>query len=147
MSLGPAALVSSLPGALGRTPRDELVIVGVSELVLNAAVILSVELYAITNDADADAAAQTVHEAVQAAQQDGARQVAVIVYGGDDPDTFSPDSTPARYAATAVVSAEAAGLGVLDAVAVLDGRWRSYDCTNPSCCPPEGSPIPGGPTP
>jgi hypothetical protein len=45
------------------------------------------------------------------------------------------------------VCAEAAGLGVLDAIAVTDGRWRSYECTNPECCPPEGTPITGGPTP
>jgi hypothetical protein len=76
VSLGPAALVRSVPDALGRTPADELVIVGVSNL-----------------------------------------------------------------AATAVVSAEAAGLGVLDAIAVANGRWRSYECTDVACCPPEGHPI------
>jgi hypothetical protein len=69
VSLGPAALVRSLPAALGRTPAEELVLVGVS------------------------------------------------------------------------------GLSLLDAITVANGRWRSYECDNPSCCPPEGNPITEGPTP
>ena len=30
------------------------------------------------------------------------------------------------------------GLQVLDALRVTDGRWWSYLCTEPDCCPPEG---------
>jgi len=31
---------------------------------------------------------------------------------------------------------------VLDALLVHDGRWWSYHCTEPACCPPEGTPVP-----
>jgi len=29
-----------------------------------------------------------------------------------------------------------------DRLVVRDGRWRSLDCHNPRCCPPDGSPVP-----
>jgi len=38
---------------------------------------------------------------------------------------------------------EAIGLEVQDAWHVGGGRWRSYLCTDPSCCPPEGKPLEG----
>lgn len=34
-----------------------------------------------------------------------------------------------------------AGLGVADALLVRDGRWWSYLCRRPTCCPPEGTLI------
>jgi hypothetical protein len=143
VSLGPAALTASLPGVLGRQPCCELVIVGVSSMSPDAAVILSVDLADTLTESGTEEAAQTTVNAVALVQRDGATKVAVVVYAPD----LSADSTAARLAATAVVCAEAAGLGVLDAIAVTDGRWRSYECTNPECCPPEGTPITGGPTP
>jgi hypothetical protein len=36
---------------------------------------------------------------------------------------------------------EAAGIPVLDALRVADGRYWSYLCTVPSCCPPDGQPY------
>jgi hypothetical protein len=141
MSLGPAALVRSLPAALGRQPHGELVLVGVSSLAPEAAVIVTVGID--SGRWTEDAAAAAIHDSIGVLVRDGARKIAVLVYADDT----SPDSTAARYAATAVVCAEAAGLDVLDAIAVSGGRWRSYDCDNPSCCPPEGHPITEGPTP
>jgi hypothetical protein len=138
MSLGPAALVRSVPDALGRTPADELVIVGVSNLAPTAASVIAVELFAILTDRDAEDAAAAVNAAVTQTRADGSTKAVVLVYADD---AFSSDSTPARYGATAVVTAEAAGLGVLDAIAVANGRWRSYECTDVACCPPEGHPI------
>lgn len=144
MSLGPAALVRTIPAALGRAPADELVLVGVSELSAAAAVILTTHIAVVDTDDEADEVSTFIAAAVGQLRRDGATRLAVLVYADD---ALTPDSTPARYAATAVVIAEAAGLGVLDAVAVAAGRWRSYDCTNTSCCPPEGTPITEGPTP
>lgn len=143
MSLGPAALVRSIPRALGRSPANELVLIGVSDLFPSAAVTFLVGLEDTDTEAGAEEVASSLHLAVDAIKRDGARQVVVLVYADD----ASPDSTAGRLGATAVVSAEAAGLGVLDAVSVSRGRWRSYECDNPSCCPPEGHPILEGPTP
>jgi hypothetical protein len=144
VSLGPAALTATLPSALGRAPAEELVLVGVSDLSAAAAGLYSVDLSGLMGEDDAEDAALAVYEAVDAAARDGARLAVVVVY---DEYALSIDSTAARFAATAVVAAEAAGLTVLDALAVFDGRWRSYHCTNPSCCPPDGTPITESPTP
>jgi hypothetical protein len=144
VSLGPAALVRSIPRALGRSPAEELVLVGVSDLSAAAAVIITVDIGGLMGEDDAEDVAAAVYSAVNRLHCDGARQVAILVY---DDDGDSPDSTPARFGATAVVAAEAAGLGVLDTIAVFGGRWRSYECTDPSCCPPDGTPITEGPTP
>lgn len=144
MTSGPAALVRSIPAALGRTPADELVLVGITHLAPSVAVILSVDLSGITGEAAAEETAVAVTDAVIAAARDGATKVAVVVYSDDG---SSADSTPARFGAVAVVAAEAAGLGILDAISVANGRWRSYECDDPSCCPPEGTPITESPTP
>jgi hypothetical protein len=143
MSLGPAALTASLPRALGREPADELVLVGVDRMHTGAAVTYLLGLDGTDTEEGADEVAASIHHMVSGLVHDGATTVAVLVYADDTAN----DSTAARLAATAVVSAEAAGLGVLDAIAVTRGRWRSYECTNPSCCPPDGTPIITEPTP
>jgi hypothetical protein len=143
VSLGPAALTASLPRALGRVPAEELVLVGVSSIHTEAAVIITVDGAGLESEEDAEDAASAVYRAVRQLDRDGATKVVVLSYAEDT----SADSTAARLAATAVVAAEAAGLGVLDAIAVSGGRWRSYECDNPSCCPPDGTPITEGPTP
>jgi hypothetical protein len=33
------------------------------------------------------------------------------------------------------------GLDEVDVIAVSEGRWWSYRCSDPECCPPEGTPI------
>ena len=35
------------------------------------------------------------------------------------------------------------GVSVRDRIVVHNSRWRSLDCGRPSCCPPEGKPVPG----
>lgn len=143
MTVGPAALLRSLPPVLGRQPADELVLAGVSDLSPDAAVVITTHLAVVETEDDAEETAGYITAAVNQLRRDGARKVAVVVYADDT----SADSPAARFAATAVVTAEAAGLGVLDAIAVTNGRWRSYECDDPSCCPPEGTPITEGPTP
>jgi hypothetical protein len=143
MSHGAAALTASLPRALGREPRNELVLVGVSSVHTTAATLWVLGLEDTDTEEGAEEVAASIHHMVSGLVHDGATKVAVVVYAEDT----TADSTAARLAATAVVCSEAAGLGVLDAIAVTRGRWRSYECTNPSCCPPEGTPILEGPTP
>lgn len=136
---GPPALLRTLPATLGRAPADELVLVGVTRAAPTAATVVSVGLPAAPcAEADAEAAAAAIGVGVELACRDGATAVAVVVYADG---ALPADSTPARFGATAVVCAEAAGLRVLDTLAVTGGRWRSYECTDPSCCPPEGTPI------
>lgn len=39
------------------------------------------------------------------------------------------------------------GIEVIESLLVHDGRWWSYVCGNPSCCPPEGTALADGLTP
>lgn len=41
-------------------------------------------------------------------------------------------------------AADQLGLQLIDTTLVADGRWWSYGCTDPSCCPPQGHPLPTG---
>jgi hypothetical protein len=103
VSLGPAALVRSLPAALGRTPAEELVLVGVSGLSLSAAVIMTLPLEAEIRARELELElADVINAGLEQLVRDGATKVAVLI---------------------------------------------SYECDNPSCCPPEGNPITEGPTP
>src|SRR4051794_35830948 len=33
-------------------------------------------------------------------------------------------------------------ISVVDRIVVHEGRWRSLDCANPHCCPPDGTQVP-----
>ncbi|MBU2663523.1 DUF4192 domain-containing protein [Actinoplanes bogorensis] len=35
------------------------------------------------------------------------------------------------------------GVPVRDQLRITDGRWWGLGCTSPTCCPPEGKPVPG----
>ena len=76
---------------------------------------------------------------------DGASHAAVVTYPGD------PAGMLARWVAGRMVEllVDEAGVTVADALNVTAGRWRSYSCTDPACCPPEGTPLtdPTGDTP
>ena len=66
-------------------------------------------------------------------RRQGADSATVVGYGPAARVTPSVDAV--RTALTG------AGLAVLDALRVTDGRWWSYLCTVTDCCPPEGRPY------
>jgi Domain of unknown function (DUF4192) len=50
------------------------------------------------------------------------------------------DSLPALDALTTALKSSA--MRIHDRLVVSEGRWRSLDCDNATCCPQEGSPVP-----
>lgn len=54
---------------------------------------------------------------------------------------YGPADTVTPAAATTAAALDAAGLPVLDAIRVHEGRYWSYTCDNPRCCPMEGTPY------
>lgn len=126
----PALLVTSLPRTLGRTPANEAVLVGLSAAAAGHALLLGTDL-----DDDPVGAADLL---LQTARRDAAQRVTVVVYADDAADT---SSRAAKTAAAVLLRAPASGLTVLDALWVSGDRYASYLCTEPSCCPPEGSLI------
>jgi len=86
---------------------------------------------------------------------DGATAALLVAYpratelpGGDLSGGVLPDAEadprPYAHAVVAAVCDELAsrGVSVRDALCVAHGRWWSYLCDNPDCCPPTGTPVP-----
>ncbi|MFD6662768.1 DUF4192 domain-containing protein [Micromonospora chalcea] len=122
----PADMVAAVPYLLGFHPADSVVVVAVR----GRRVVFAARGDLPAPGADPGPAAR--HLAQVVARQD-ADAATVVGYG------------PATRV-TGVVDAigdalTAAGLVVLDALRVTDGRWWSYLCAEPSCCPPEGTPY------
>ena len=62
------------------------------------------------------------------------------------PSCSSATSRPAGESLPVIEAASerlrSSGVTVRDRLVVHDRRWRSLDCDRPTCCPPEGSPLP-----
>lgn len=129
---GPADLLRSLPAALGRRPRTgETILIGWNDEAPDRAVTV-----AIHPDAYPWEQTQAAHQLAA----DGATRCTVVAYTGPDP---GPELGLTLN--WLVASAVRYGVDPLDALIVTRRRdgssWRSLDCTNPSCCPPEGTPL------
>lgn len=133
----PGRLLSTLPLATGRQLTGEVLMVGVTRATRRhgGAVIASVPLL----DANPAMLLPACVTAVEWCKAQGARAAVVVAYadGAADLDTLA-----AEVAATLNVCAEQVHLPVLDTLRVVDGRWWSYECEDPACCPQEGTPIP-----
>jgi hypothetical protein len=82
---------------------------------------------------------QDAHDVAQALLPSlaGERPDSVIMIGYED---YAGDSLPALEALTTALRSHS--MPIHDRLVVRDGRWRSLDCHNPSCCPAEGRPVP-----
>ncbi|MGC4806502.1 DUF4192 domain-containing protein [Micromonospora sp. DT233] len=125
----PADLIAAVPYLLGFHPTDSVVVVAMRgrRIVFAARADLPV--------AGTDPLAPATHLAGVIAQQ-GAESVTVLGYGEASRVTPAIDAVRASLAT--------AGLSVLDALRVTDGRYWSYLCDEPACCPPEGTPYDTG---
>jgi Domain of unknown function (DUF4192) len=84
-------------------------------------------------------------------RREDARQVALALMPSlvvEDPESVvligyenrAGDSEPALESLTAALQSRE--VEIHDRIIVRNGRWRSLDCHNRDCCPPEGSPVP-----
>ncbi|WP_229399128.1 DUF4192 domain-containing protein [Micromonospora okii] len=125
----PADLIAAVPYLLGFHPADSVVVVALRgrRIVFAARADLPG-----TGDDPLDPA---THLAGVIARQ-GAESATVLGYGD------APRVTPAVDAVRQ--SLAVAGLAVLDALRVTGGRYWSYLCAEPACCPPDGTPYDAG---
>ncbi|MFI7574403.1 DUF4192 domain-containing protein [Micromonospora sp. NPDC049497] len=121
----PADLVAAVPYLLGFHPTDSLVVVAMRGRRVTFAARLDLP-------APADPVTPARHLAVVVARQ-AAETATVLGYG---PATRV---TPGVDAIRAALADE--GIPVLDALRVTDGRYWSYLCAEPECCPPDGTPY------
>jgi hypothetical protein len=127
----PAQFITLVPYLLGYHPAEgDLVLVGT--IPPRGRVKLTLRLGLPAPPGGALAAARARHAVALLAAQDCAT-VTVVGYGPDS--ILGPAAAAAREAATA------AGLELRDLLRVDGGRWWSYLCTDPACCPPDGTPC------
>jgi hypothetical protein len=125
----PADLLTAVPYLLGFHPTDSLVIVILTGTRVSAVARGDLpEVWQSTEWAQAVAARQ-----VDVAREVEADAVMIIGYG--------PADRVAGPVAALTGLMTAADLAVYDALRVTDGRYFSYQCQRPDCCPPEGVPF------
>jgi hypothetical protein len=130
---GPASLLASLPAHLGRPLNPpEAVALGWSDTDHDHAVVVSLRL---TSDDPLDEL-----ELARAVVVDGAERACVVV--AVDALTGLSTLTATTHARFVAACLGRFGVQVLDALTIVGDRWRSIACVDPTCCPPEGSPMP-----
>jgi hypothetical protein len=130
---GPASLLASLPAHLGRPLHPpEAVVLGWNDLHREQVVVTSLDL------ADDDPSDEV--ELARLVVADGAETACIVVAVHASSDKSPPTaSVHARFLAACL---HRFGVNLLDVLAVTGDRWRSLACIDPTCCPPEGTPMP-----
>ncbi|MEV4465125.1 DUF4192 domain-containing protein [Micromonospora echinofusca] len=122
-------LLAAVPYLLGFHPADSLVIVG-----------LTGQRITVAGRADLPEPAAITHWAPLTAQQyldllRNADATSAILIG------YGPATTVTPVIDTLTPRVHAAGITLLDTLRVTDGRYYSYQCPDPGCCPPDGVPF------
>jgi hypothetical protein len=126
----PAAMLAVIPHLLGFTPTGSLVVVGGRGSRQRIEATLRFDLPNPPDQAIADAIAG--HTVSVLARQEF---TTVVVIGYGPSELITPLTRTLRRAIART------GLEVRDVLQVQDGRYWSYLCQNPACCPPEGVPF------
>jgi Domain of unknown function (DUF4192) len=123
----PAAVLAVVPHLLGFVPASSLIVLGAGPPRGRIHVTLRFDL----PDPPAAVAASTIaqHAVAVLTRQ---RQAMAVVIG------YGPGRLVTPVIDLIRAEAKQAGLELRDALRVEDGRYWSYLCREPSCCPPEG---------
>jgi hypothetical protein len=137
---GPGAVPALVPHLLGFAPSQSVVLLGLAGPRHQVRVTLRADLPPA--GLPLEAAAPELGQSLPALARAGSETVILVVYPGADDSPWtgsSPRDLPRRDLVEALASAlQAQGLGLDDALCVVGDRVRSYICTDPACCPPEG---------
>jgi hypothetical protein len=126
----PAALLAVVPHLLGFVPTNSLVVIGAAPPRDRIQVVLRFDL---PDPPDPGASAAIAEHAVSVLARQQLATAIMIGYG--DGHLVSPLADALRE------TAAAANLPLRDVLRVDEGRYWSYLCREPSCCPAEGVPF------
>jgi hypothetical protein len=141
---GPPDVVAAVPYVVGFQPVESLVVIalrGPRQEVLHT---LRVDLSDVAEVVRRQLPDQPVHpRAIAATLKRNGAQAALVVVLTEQP--AEPDEVMAGRALVLELRDELSDVDipVRDAMLVQDGRWFSYLCHNPDCCPAEGTPVTG----
>jgi hypothetical protein len=123
----PAGVLATIPRLLGFTPRDSLVVLGSTRQ--NGRIRATLR-YDLPDPPDSGLAAQIAGHAIEALARQGVSEAIVAGYG--------PGRLVTPLADVVRDALPSAGLRLRDVLRVEDGRFWSYLCQDPACCPPGG---------
>jgi hypothetical protein len=126
----PAHLLAVVPGLLGFEPGQSIVVVGTESP--GTAVRLTLR-YDVPDPRRPDAAAAL---AAHAAGVLAAQRVTTAVAVG-----YGTDAAVAPVTSALRDRAAQAGISLTEVLRAENGRYWSYVCADPACCPPEGTPY------
>jgi hypothetical protein len=126
----PASLLAVIPGLLGFHPADSIVVVGAGPPRGRVQVAFR---YDLPDPPGPAAAAKIAAHAASVLVRHQLRLAVVAGYGS------GPTVTPVADALA--VALRRAGVTLHDMLRVDGGRYWSYACQDPRCCPPEGVPF------
>jgi len=126
----PEDVIAIVPYLVGFGPSNSLVVIGLT----GKAVGFAGRLDLPTDPAELPDYRHAV-EHLAGATARNATSCLLVAYGP------APIVTPVMDLARETMPA--AGLPVLEALRVTDGRYFSYVCEDPDCCPADGRPVPG----
>lgn len=137
----PADLVDAVPYLLGFHPQDSIVLIAVRGARRRIGLTLRLDLPALA------AGPEPLENCLHHLRQARAEGLLIAIYAPEAPDVDAlPHAEAVRQVAEGLGEE---GIELVEAVLVADGRWWSYLCSNPMCCPPEGQPVslPAAPSP
>jgi hypothetical protein len=126
----PTSLLAVIPGLLGFDPGRSIVVVGTESRTAMVRVTLR---YDVPDPRQPGTAAALARHAVSLLDAQGLTSAVMVGYG--------PDAAVSPVAAALRERATAAGIAVTELLRAQDGRYWSYVCADPACCPPEGTPF------
>ena len=123
-------MVAFVPHVCGFVPTESLVVMSLRGPRRRVGLTLRFDLpgSAALAAAAAEVTARVVH--------DGGSEALLFVWTEEAGELVRADLVEAVTDAL-----EEAGVGVQEALLVRGGRWWSYRCSDPRCCPPEGVPL------
>lgn len=139
----PAEVAAAVPHFFGFHPDASVVVLGLSRAGQDGRAAIS---HGLRADLDAATRGPAGFGRWMAGRlvRAGANEMLCVVY--------PPENGPARMSDYRRVVAgmcaplRLAGVPPLDVLFVAGGKWWSFLCDQPSCCPPEGSPVDPGPS-
>jgi hypothetical protein len=126
----PLTLLAVVPGLLGFEPADSIVVIGTGQP--GAEVQLTLR-YDLPEPAAPQGAAAIADGVTNILTVQHITTAAAVAYG--------PDSAVAPVADALRARAAEAGITLTEVLRAEGDRYWSYVCSNPRCCPPEGTPF------
>ncbi|SNT46475.1 protein of unknown function [Asanoa hainanensis] len=120
-----ADLIASVPYLLGFHPAESIVVVAIVDD--------RVRFVARGDLPDAITSDHVARRLVALLLRDPVDAIAIVGYG--------PSSSVTPVAEAVCVALRSTDIATLDVLRVDGGRYWSYVCANPACCPPEGKPF------